>query len=160
MSVASLLTSLADAVRGKTGDTDKLGTELLVSEAIRLIQAGGGGSGNGAQVLVEEVVTLSSTVSSTYRTIYTNKELAGVQKYTALFLPAGASGNANVLAIVASHLLPYSLVYYKTTSTNNQAACSSTTADMLTIVDGTVRVCSKLTNYPIAKGEYLLMVIA
>ena len=150
------LTAVADAIREKIGSGDLVFPAGFV-EAIQSIKAGG----DRTQVLVEAMVTLSSTVSSTARTIYTDKEgrLTDGTKCHALFLPATATGNSNVLGIVASPLLPYNLVYYKTTASSNQATCSSSATDMLIVADGSVKVCSKLSSYPIAKGDYLLLVI-
>lgn len=79
MSVASLMTQLADACRAATGTENKLSFEKMVDTAVDLLKGGTGG----AVPLVDTTMTLTRQTENSR--IYTSADLKGLESYLLYF---------------------------------------------------------------------------
>ena len=161
MSVNSVLTDLADKVRTVEGSTGKIaGLENLVGRAIALMKSGGT-TANGLSILVDEIIDVTSEITS-YVQVYQNPKVLGDKIFpynwcVMMWLPIKINELKNsTRTLVAGTGIPIHVVHVVTSNGSNIAEA---VYDPMIIQGGIVHVGPLTASAPIRVGQYRLVII-
>lgn len=165
MSVNSVMTELADAIRRKSGKGIPLTLSAMI-ETVNNIQTGGTGTGSGISAIVDEQITIPAPID-THMPAYENGKLLGnIDSFASnglwhivLFLPVDVptAKMHTTRALISCPDLPASLAYIRT---SNGSDLAEFMPDLIVIQKGIVHVGPHSASAPLASGTYRLLVIA